>query len=175
MFIMNVLTEPASKILTSVFEQVCYGSFKNIVEDEPLYSCVVPDVYTWEPAHSNIGIRIRSVFNRPLYWKVGTLQGLGSTKEDSAKSLLKQMVEGGMHGGLCVLEPQKYQDRIPVALGGIYRSVQRKDSLHDHNDPRLVNFQTLEFNPIRGFERGSLDGDHCHLWVGDKIVLQPGK
>ena len=116
---------------------------------------------------------MRSAFNMPLYWHISTIQGLGLTREESLESLLQQTMTEAMYGNLSLLETQPGQDPLPVAIGGVYKSVHFNDKLHDHNDPRLVNFVTVDFHPLFGFETGSLDDRHCHLWAGKKAILTP--
>jgi hypothetical protein len=138
-----------------------------------VHTAAIPNLYTWESAHSTIGLQIRSALNLPLYWNISTLQGLGLTREESAQSLLQKAMSEAMFGRLSILESQPGQDPLPVAIGRAYKSVHFEDKQHDHNDPRLVNFTSVDFHPLFGFEKGSLEDRHSHLWAGEKAVLAP--
>lgn len=162
--IQNDLT-PALFLELSFNRSVAHGVFEE-KNEPPLFAAVMPDLYTIESAHSLIGLRLRSHFGKPLSWSVQPVQGLGMTKQQSEEDLVGRLVLAGMSGKLVDFDVQPSQTRQPTAMGLAYRSIHNRDAEHDHKDPRLANFVSVDFCPHRGFVRGSLKGNHTHLWIG---------
>lgn len=152
--------------LKDTFGKIAHATYDDVIQGAKLHTSCIPGLYTWDYAHSPRMTRLRDTFNLPRYWEVGTLQGHGLTKDDSVDDLYVQIMQRAMYGGVAILERQPNQQELPVALGGIYKSIHRGDKQHDHDDPRIANFIAVRYNPFRGFVKGSMDGAHSHLWVG---------
>lgn len=154
------------KELQDAFGKVAQGTFDNVIPGTTIHTSCIPGLYTWDPAYSRRITKLRDTFNLPRYWEVGALQGQGLTPEESIEDLYTQVMQRTMYGGVALLQRQDNQAELPVAVGGIYKSIHRGDKQHSHDDPRLVNFISVDYHPFKGFVKGSLDGAHSHLWVG---------
>ena len=132
----------------------------------------VQGAYLFKNAEGPFRERLQDIFARtiPSYSRryQCTLQPIAATGSNERQSIDNLMTTifsyfiAGSRIPVRVLKPG--QDACEIFPDYKYLTVHHEDSLHDHNDPRLIDFNLLVLNPSqKSVETLPFDRYHCHI------------